>query len=218
MGADSVAPTCEAVVREKTNGQNDDTGFNKEAKTEDTEKTVISGKLSVSGRNLVDEAGNIIQLKGLSTHGIAWFPDYINKNLFTELKEAWNCNVVRLAMYTAEYGGFCSGGDKNNLYKLIDNGVNYASELGMYVIIDWHILSDNNPNTNKSDALEFFKAVSKKYADNPYVIYELCNEPNGNTSWKDIKSYALELIPEIRKNSPDSVIIVGTFGMLLRTM
>ena len=181
-----------------------------EAKTEDTEKAAISGKLSVSGRNLVDETGNTVQLKGLSTHGIAWFPDYINKNLFTELKEAWNCNVVRLAMYTAEYGGFCSGGDKNNLYKLIDNGVTYASELGMYVIIDWHILSDNNPNTNKSDALEFFKAVSKKYADNPYVIYELCNEPNGNTSWKDITSYALELIPEIRKNSPDSVIIVGT--------
>ncbi len=168
------------------------------------------GHLSVSGTSLINENGETVLLKGLSTHGMAWYPDYINKNLFTELKEVWNCDIVRLAMYTEEYGGYCSGGDKKNLLSMIDNGVSYATELDMYVIIDWHILSDGNPNKNKSDAIEFFKTVSDKYKDNEHVIYEICNEPNGGTAWKDIKSYALEVIPVIRANSPDSIIIVGT--------
>ena len=45
-------------------------------------------------------------------------------------------------------------------------------------------------------------------ADN--VIYEICNEPNGSTSWADIKAYAEAVIPIIRANDPDAVIVVGT--------
>ncbi len=154
-------------------------------------------------------AGNVVQLRGMSTHGLAWFPDYVNKDMFAQLKN-WGANLIRLAMYTAEYGGYCSGGNKTNLKNLIDNGVKYATELDMYVIIDWHILSDSNPNTNKAEALLFFDEMSKKYADNDHVIYEICNEPNGGTSWSDIKKYANEVIPVIRKNDPDAVVIVGT--------
>ena len=69
----------------------------------------------------------------------------------------------------------------------------------MYVIIDWHILSDNNPMTYKEEAKDFFDTVSKKYKDSPNVIYEICNEPNGNTNWNnDIKPYADEIIKVIR--------------------
>lgn len=198
------------IERDEMDGEAGEGTGGAEADAGDGAAPAPAGWLSVIDGKLADSAGSPVQLKGLSTHGIAWYPDYINKNFFTELKETWNCNVVRLAMYTAEYGGFCSGGNKDDLYKLIDNGVTYASELGMYVIIDWHILSDNNPNTNKSEALMFFKTVSEKYADNERVIYEICNEPNGSTTWTDIKNYALEVIPVIRENSPNSIIIVGT--------
>ena len=44
-------------------------------------------------------------------------------------------------MYPEEYNGYLSGGDKAALKQIIDNGVNYATELGMYVIIDWHVLN-----------------------------------------------------------------------------
>lgn len=168
------------------------------------------GKLSVKGAQLVDKNGKNFQLKGMSTHGIAWFPDFINENAFKTLRDDWNTNVVRLAMYTAEYGGYCSGGDKTNLKNLIDKGVQAATKLGMYVIIDWHILSDSNPQTNKAEAKVFFEEMSSKYRNYDNVLYEICNEPNGSTSWSTIKSYAEEIIPIIRKNSPDSVVIVGT--------
>ncbi len=168
------------------------------------------GALRVDGAKLVDQNGDAMQLYGMSTHGIAWFPDYVNKKAFKTLRDDWKTNCIRLAMYTNEYNGYCSDGDKKALKKLVKNGVKYATELGMYVIIDWHILSDGDPNTNKKEAKKFFKEMSKLYADYDNVIYEICNEPNGGTDWKAIKKYANAVIPVIRENDKDAVIIVGT--------
>ena len=168
------------------------------------------GELKVSGTQLVDKSGNPFQIKGVSTHGMAWFPAFVNKDAFKTIRDEWGANCIRLAMYTEEYGGYCSGGSQADLKAMVNNGVSYATELGMYVIIDWHILSDNNPNNHTQESIAFFDEMSKKYADYDNVIYEICNEPNGGTSWSDIKNYALQVIPVIKANNPDAIIIVGT--------
>ena len=168
------------------------------------------GKLSVNGADLVDANGEKYQLYGMSTHGIAWFPQYINKEAFTTLYDDWNTNSIRLAMYTYENGGYCAGGDQEELKKLIEDGVSYATELGMYVIIDWHVLNEKSPNVYKDEAITFFKEMSEKYKDYDNIIYEICNEPNTTSDWADIKSYANDVIPVIRENDSDAVILVGT--------
>ena len=180
------------------------------AKTEKGSPYEKHGRLAVNGTKLVDKNGEEYRLRGVSTHGIAWFPDYVNKQAFQTLRDDWGVNCIRLAMYTAEYNGYCSGGNKSDLKKLVDNGVKYATELGLYVIIDWHILSDSNPVTNKDEAIAFFTEMSRKYAEYGNVIFEICNEPNGGTGWSQIKSYAKEVIPAIRKNAPKAIIVVGT--------
>lgn len=186
----------------------------KEIGKEDEEGAVsapsVCGRLAVRGTQLVDEHGNAVQLKGISTHGIAWFPQYVNEELFRELRRDWKANVIRLAMYTAESGGYCTDGDKESLKALVKNGVKYAANQDMYVIIDWHILSDNNPNQYKKEALDFFDEMSEEFSDYDNVLYEICNEPNGSTSWDEIRTYAEEVIPVIRRNSPKSVILIGT--------
>ena len=168
------------------------------------------GALHVENGKLTDADGNTVQLYGMSTHGIAWFPQYISYDSFRTLRDDWNTNCIRLAMYTAEYGGYCAGGDKEQLKQLVRDGVSYATELGMYVIVDWHILSDCDPNQNKDEAIAFFREMSEAFADNDNVLYEICNEPNSGTSWDSIKSYAEEVIPVIREQKPDAVILVGT--------
>ena len=169
-----------------------------------------AGALRVEGTQLVDCNGNAVQLKGLSTHGLAWFPEYINEDCFRQFREEWNVNVIRLAMYTAEGGGYCTDGNRENLKTLVRNGVEYATKQDMYVIIDWHTLSDNNPNNYIEEAKAFFAEMSEEYQDYNNVIYEICNEPNGGTSWNDIKSYALQVIETIRANDDDGIILVGT--------
>ena len=164
------------------------------------------GKLSVNGTNIVDKNGNIFQLKGISTHELQCFPQYVNQEAFNYMRDEWKINTVRLAMYSAPNDGYTT-----DLHKLVSDGVEYAKNSGLYVIIDWHILSDGNPNINKASAINFFKEMSTKYKDYENVIYEICNEPNGDVQWeRDVKPYAQEVITEIRKIDDDAIIIVGT--------
>ncbi|MDL2236769.1 cellulase family glycosylhydrolase [Christensenellaceae bacterium OttesenSCG-928-K19] len=169
------------------------------------------GSLSVEGGALTDGNGSVVQLKGVSSHGLSWFPQFVNEDAMRQMKEEWGCNVFRLAMYTEEYNGYCSGDEANRetLKELIDTAVRAAEELKLYIIIDWHILSDNNPLLHKDEAVAFFREMAEKYSDKDHVIYEICNEPNGDTSWEDIREYAEEVIPVIREHT-EAVVLVGT--------
>lgn len=170
------------------------------------------GALQVKGNRLTDKNGNQVQLKGVSTHGLSWYPQYVNEDFFRQMRDEWNVEVVRLAMYTAEYNGYCVGDENNKqtLKNVIGEGVNHATNLGMYVIIDWHILSDSNPLQNKEEAKKFFAEMAERYQGYENVIYEICNEPNSGASWNDIKTYANEVIPVIREKDQDALILVGT--------
>ena len=171
------------------------------------------GQLSVKGNRLTGKNGKPVQLKGASTHGINWdigYP-YVNEASFKTIRDQWGANTIRLAMYTEDYNGYCVTDNENRkkLLETIDTGVKAADKLGMYVIIDWHVLNDQNPKKYQKEAVSFFKKVSKKYSSYNNVLYEICNEPNGGTTWNDIKSYARKIIKTIRKNS-NAVIITGT--------
>ncbi len=170
----------------------------------------VHGALQVQGTKLVDEQGNPVRLTGMSTHGLAWFPQYVSQDTFLTLRDEWKTNCVRLALYTEEYNGYCSGGNKEELKALVRRGVEAATNLGMYVIIDWHVLNDHDPNVHKEDAKAFFAEMSALYQNQENVLYEICNEPNSSATWEQIKQYAGEVIPVIRANDPDAVIIVGT--------
>lgn len=182
-----------------------------EAKTT-TYYDASAGRLHVKGTKLVDKKGHEVQLRGVSTHGLSWYPQYVNDKCFAQLHDKWGANVVRLAMYTEEYNGYCSGDAKNcsDLKKLIKKGVRLAKKHKMYVIVDWHILSDGNPNSHKKEAKAFFREMSREFKGYNNVIYEICNEPNNGTSWKEIKSYARSVISTIRKNDKKAVIVLGT--------
>ena len=163
------------------------------------------GRLKVSGRNIVSENGKKVQLKGASTHGIAWFPQYVNKSCFQSFKKM-GVNTIRLALYSDPGAGY-----SKSLYQKVDEGIRYATELGMYVILDWHILNDGNPKTHQKEALKFFTRYAKKYGKQKNILYEICNEPNGDVTWKrDIKPYANKVITRIRKYDKKNIVVVGT--------
>ncbi len=166
----------------------------------------VNGKLHVQGTDLFDEQGNQVVLKGASTHGLTWFPQFVNNGLFKQLSREWNTNLIRLAMYSDDY----VNGDRKKNLEVLRKGVQYAIENDMYVMVDWHILTDNNPNQNLAEAINFFNMMAKEYADVPNVIFEICNEPNGDCTWEDIKEYANIIIPVIRRHKPDALILIGT--------
>ncbi len=190
-------------------------GFNhhqKEVIIKKQEKHLVSenGWLSIKKNKIVNENGEITHLRGVNSHSPYWYGDIITYDTLKTLKETWGINIFRIAMFTnPEMKGYIAEPSQKEKVKEI---VDMCIKLDMYVIIDWHILDDNNPQTYKAEAIEFFNEMSELYKDSPNVLYEICNEPNGDdVTWDDvIKPYAEELIATIRNHSPKSVIIVGT--------
>ena len=162
--------------------------------------------LQVTDGRLCNDAGEPVQLRGVSTHGIAWYGESLNANAMQSVKEAGG-NTIRIAMYTDGEGGYVSDPEGNT--KQVICGIEDAIASDMYVIVDWHILNDGNPNAHLSEAITFFDAIASRYPNTPNVIYEICNEPNG-VSWQEISQYAYSIIPVIRQYAPGAVILVGT--------
>ena len=166
-----------------------------------------NGWLQVRGTQLCNEAGEPVVLRGMSSHGIQWYPQYAGAQAIRNTA-AYGANLFRVAMYTGE-GGYLSRSEemKARLVAAVDAAI--AADL--YVIIDWHILSDGDPSAHTADSVAFFREMAARYANEPAVLYEICNEPNGGVTWKNnVKPYAITVIDAIREKAPRSVILVGS--------
>lgn len=182
-------------------------------------KPSVAGALQVLDKNgiktLCDKDGNPIQLRGMGTHGLQWFPEILNDNAFAALSKDWGANVIRLALYVAE-GGYAR--DPGLKQKLIE-GIDLAIKNDMYAIVDWHVLTPGDPNDKiYAGAYDFFKEISGKYKNDPHLIYELANEPNTNDpgvtndaeGWKKVKAYAEPIIKMLRDGGNNNLIIMGS--------
>ena len=170
----------------------------------------VCGRLQVANGKPCDEQGEPVMLRGVSLNGLLTGEKYLDPELFRELSRDRGVNLVRLAMYTYGVGtvGYCTGGDKERHKEDIALGVDCARQADLYVLIDWHILSDGDPNSYLGEAKAFFSEMAERFREDDCVLYEICNEPNG-VDWPTVKRYAEAVIPVIREKDPDSVIIVG---------
>ena len=170
------------------------------------------GKLHVSGAYLYDEHDKKYQLYGMSTHGLNFgddFSKYVNEDAFKTLVDDWNTNCIRIVLYPRDYNGYLTGGDQQKLKNLVKSGIEAATNLGMYVLVDWHV-HNYNPQETKDEAKSFLAEIASEYANYGNVLYEICNEPTGSPWESAIKPYAEDVIPVIRQYAEDAVIIVGT--------
>lgn len=170
----------------------------------------VCGRLQVTDGKLCDAEGEPVMLRGVSLNGLLTGEKYLDPDLFRELSQERGVNLVRLAMYTYGVGtvGYCTGGDKERHKEDIALGVDCARQADLYVLIDWHILSDGDPNSYLEEAKAFFSEMAERFREDDCVLYEICNEPNG-VDWPAVKRYAEAVIPVIREKDPDAVIIVG---------
>ncbi|MGP3984855.1 glycoside hydrolase family 5 protein [Streptomyces sp. KR80] len=166
----------------------------------------INGKVSVCGTKLCNKDGKPIQLRGMSTHGTQWYSQCVTDGSLDALATDWNADILRVSTYVQE-GGYES--NPKRFTDLASQIVDQATARGMYVIVDWHMLDPGDPNYNLDRAKTFFTEMTKRHGSKTNVLWEIANEPSG-VSWAKVTSYAEKIIPVIRGNDPDGVVLVGT--------
>ena len=159
-------------------------------------------QLSVEGTFLVNGKGEKVVLQGISFGWHNWWPRFYNASVVKQLKQEWNCTVVRAAMGVEPDGAYLNNPEK--AIACVTAVADEAIKNNMYVIIDWH-----SHGIHTEEAKEFFTKMANRYKDSPYVIYEIFNEPVED-SWETVKTYSEEVIRAIRAIDADNVILVGT--------
>lgn len=167
----------------------------------------LHGQLKVVGTKLVDKNGVAVQLKGLSSMWLNWESKPYAENLegMRWARDNWKLSVVRAAMGVEPSGAYLS--DPAKAKTQINQIVQNAITLGIYVIIDWH---DHNAQNHQAQSVAFFSEMAQKWGAYPNVLYETFNEPL-QVSWSSVlKPYHQAVVNAIRAKDPDNIAILGT--------
>jgi endoglucanase len=163
------------------------------------------GALSVKGNRIVDQAGKPVILRGMALYWSQWKGQFYNPSAVKWLVQDWKCTVIRASM-AVENGGYLTNPEAEK--KKVMTVVQTAIDLGIYVIVDWH---DHNAYAHTAQSKAFFEEMARTYGKYPNVLYELYNEPLNTHTWAgQIKPYHEAVIPSIRAQDPDNIIICGT--------
>lgn len=168
-------------------------------------RTVVTdnGALHVDGQTLVNKAGKPVQLRGVSLGWHCMWPKYYNHSVVDRLANDWHADIVR-ASIGLDLEDISYEKRPDISLALLDSVAKAAIDNNIYLLIDFH-----SHKNNLELAKEFFTYAAKRYGKLPNTIFEIWNEPT-EVEWSEIKDYANELIPVIRKYAPNSIIIVPT--------
>ena len=169
-----------------------------------------NGRLHINGSKLLNEYNEEVRLTGVSNSEPPNNSEAIKEQGTTMYSEkslhtlhTWGGNVFRIFM-NKKYINW-TGEQHNKLINDLKDAMDNMIKNDMYIILNW------SPGglANKEYAKAFFEEISSFYPNDPHIIYEIWNEPN-DVTWEEVKEYANYVIPFIRNESPDAVVIVGS--------
>lgn len=160
------------------------------------------GEMKASGNRINGSKTNQpMMVKGASFFWSNWSGNFWNAATVNRMADEFQVEIVRAAYGIDSNGNPYNAADESKIGDI----VNAAVAKGIYVIIDWH---SHDAHHNVNAAKSFFSRMAQQYGSYDNVIFEIYNEPT-QVSWATVKSYAEQVIPEIRQYS-DNLIIVGT--------
>ena len=189
-----------------------------------TPRSAQEGWVKVEGNKFIDPQGNEIVFRGLC------FSDPVklvsegqwNERYFAEAAD-WGANIVRFAVHPTNLNSM--GWDET--FAAMDQGIQWAKQHGMYVIMDWHSIGNlkdakyTNPmyDTDLQETFKFWRTVAQRYKDEPTVaLYEVYNEPTvtgpdtGECTWEEWKGIQEQIIDTIRVYNPNAVCLCAGFN------
>lgn len=142
---------------------------------------------------LVDEAtGEDVVLHGVNRNGLECWSD--NSGIFDIVRvalEEWHADTIRLPLSQDRWFGYDKAYTKEEYRAIVDKLVDFITKDGNYVILDahygdygiWGKRTDEAPRMADLNTVTFWRDIGKRYANHPYVLYNLYNEPE-DISWE----------------------------------
>lgn len=171
--------------------------------------------LHVDGNQLKDPAGNKVVLRGVSLEyletqassslSVNGLIDILTDESNNEASSpGWYTRVVRLPVHPEAYLL-----NPTVYYDThIKPAVDYCTQKGLYVIIDWHYVASTTNNIQETT--DFWNFISPKLKDYSNVIFELYNEPiNQTDSWTTLRGQMQSWYNTVRTHAPDNIVLVG---------
>jgi endoglucanase len=166
----------------------------------------LHGRLRVEGTQIVNEAGEPVQLKGISTQWLNYEGSFSqNKDAVVWMRDHWNIQLFRGAMGIEGSGGYLQSAA--GMTQAIETVIRNSIDAGVYVLVDWH---DHNAHAHLAEATNFFAQMAAKWGHYPHIIWETYNEPTpqNNGTWATIKPYHEAVLAQIRESS-DNIVVMG---------
>jgi hypothetical protein len=202
---------CSAAdaVNGGTNVQTEETGA-----LEPASISRCPSQLQTKGNRIVNGTAEIVRLKGLMIPDPARLAgERRYAHALFETVRATGANVIRIPVHPQFWAR-----DPDYVRHYLDPAVQWAGELGMYIVLDWHSIGNEvtgyAPQVPElfchTDAMttNFWKQVASHFKDEPHVIFEIFNEPQ-NISAADWRRCANRLVRVIRTQGARQLIIVG---------
>ena len=178
-------------------------------------------RIKVVENKFLDENGNEFVFRGLNTSDPAKLlkDGHWDKAYFQEMKN-WGANIIRLPVHPTAWREL----GQEKYLALLDQAAEWAAELDLYVIIDWHVIGNLRTEmyqapmyeTTQKETFEFWRTISKHFKGNhTMAFYEIFNEPTtfvnqlGTCSWDQWKALVEEMITIIRANGATAVPLVA---------
>ena len=179
--------------------------------------------IAVRGNKFVDPQGNPVLFRGVAIAD----PDKIssqghwNKDLFVKVSQM-GAHLVRIPVHPVAW----RERSPREYLVLLDQAVEWCTDLGLYVDIDWHsignlqtgLFQDPMYDTSMQETFNFWRTIAMHFAGNRTVVfYELFNEPTtfsnklGRASWEEWKRTNEDLISVIRAHDAEKIPLVAGF-------
>ncbi len=177
----------------------------------------VYGELNVYEKYLTDSEYRAITLNGVCINSLNYSNGFINNETVSTFVNDWGCDVLRFSMNVEEdVGGYTS--DPEAKFAEACSVIDMCIDSGVYVIVDWNLVSGCDPREYEEQATDFFSRIAAIYSGVPNVIYEISGRASFNSESEDvwgeeIRPYATSVIGSIRQYDADNLIIVQTpFG------
>lgn len=192
-------------------------------KPQKNENANLLSLIKVKGNRFVNSNGDTVLFRGLAIAD----PDKLenegqwSKELFRRVKDM-GATLVRIPVHPVAW----RQRTPEKYLELLDQAVDWCTEMGMYVIIDWHsignlkagLFQDPMYITSLTETFDFWRIIARHFSGhNTVAFYEIFNEPTlyfgqlGSMTWDEWRKINEDVIKLIRAFDKETIPLVAGF-------